>query len=186
MVKLPKFSVVFKIAALTAATLPVLFIITSCNRSQKQSAFQTQLTPIKNSTLLSAQVVLLDKTQDARTAGYPEFLQISKLLVDSRLQGYMVDTDVNGRSGSFRIRTMLDSDYNVTSAQVLNYPWVMGAGVCSKEFTDQFTGKSTRDPFRIGDDIDAVTGSTISSKAMARGVRNSITLTRSLVNTLSQ
>lgn len=41
------------------------------------------------------------------------------------------------------------------------------------EFAAQFTGKSIRDPFRIGGDIDAVSRATITVTGTTRAVRNS-------------
>jgi len=42
-----------------------------------------------------------------------------------------------------------------------------------QEFADQFKGKSIRDPFRVGEDIDAVSRATISITSGARAVRDS-------------
>lgn len=41
------------------------------------------------------------------------------------------------------------------------------------EFAAQFKGKSVRDQFRVGDDIDAITRATISVTSASRAVRNS-------------
>lgn len=41
------------------------------------------------------------------------------------------------------------------------------------EFAAQFKNKSIRDPFRVGDDVDAVTRATISIRSASRAIRNS-------------
>jgi electron transport complex protein RnfG len=41
------------------------------------------------------------------------------------------------------------------------------------EFSEQFVGKSIRDPFRVGGDVDAITRATISVTSASRAVRNS-------------
>jgi len=41
------------------------------------------------------------------------------------------------------------------------------------EFEEQFEQKNIRDPFRIGDDIDAVSRATITVRSASRAVRNS-------------
>ena len=41
------------------------------------------------------------------------------------------------------------------------------------EFAAQFTGKSIRDPFRVGADVDAVSRATMTVGSAARAVRNS-------------
>lgn len=185
MYKLPKFSVRVQIAALIVANLLVLICITSCAESIKKSPKQTDLGYLKESFPSATELILMDKTQDARTAGHPGFLEMSKVTAKSEVLGYIVDSEVAARSGPFKIRVLMDTKFNVKQAKVLTYPWVRGSDVRKKEFTDQFTGKGPQDAFRIGDDIDSVTGATLSSRAMTKGVRRSIILTRSLVNTLA-
>jgi NosR/NirI family nitrous oxide reductase transcriptional regulator len=41
------------------------------------------------------------------------------------------------------------------------------------EFEEQFEGKSVREPFRVGEDIDAVTRATVTVTSASRAVRNS-------------
>jgi Na+-translocating ferredoxin:NAD+ oxidoreductase RnfG subunit len=181
-----KFSVSVQIIALIVANLLVLVCIASCGEQVQKSSERTGLASVKVSFSSATEVILMDKTQDERTAGHPEFLEISKVIGDSEVIGYMVDTEVTARSGPFRIRTILDLKFNVIKASVLKYLWVRGGDVRKKKFTDQFTGKGPKDAFRVGGDIDSITGATISSKAMSKGVRSSIFLTRGLVKTLGQ
>lgn len=47
----------------------------------------------------------------------------------------------------------------------------LGDGVLNKEWQKQFRGKTAGDPLEIRKDIDAVSGATISSKAVASGVK---------------
>ena len=42
-----------------------------------------------------------------------------------------------------------------------------------KEFATQFTNKSIRDPFRVGDDVDAVSRASLSINSAARAIRDS-------------
>jgi len=44
-------------------------------------------------------------------------------------------------------------------------------GIYSSRFLNQFAGKTCRDPFVLGRDIDGVTGATVTSAAVANGVR---------------
>lgn len=43
----------------------------------------------------------------------------------------------------------------------------MGEKIEEDEFLDQFQGKSLGDPFAVGQDVDGITGSTVSAKAVA-------------------
>lgn len=42
-----------------------------------------------------------------------------------------------------------------------------------KEFADQFTNKSIRDPFRVGEDVDAVSRASLSIASATRAIRDS-------------
>lgn len=90
--------------------------------------------------------------------------------------GYCVESEVTGRSGPFTIRVLLDTDLTIRQSSVLSYSWARGRGVRTTGFTGQFEGKSLADPIRVGGDIAAVTGATVSCEAMARGVRQSLRL----------
>ncbi len=88
--------------------------------------------------------------------------------------GYVADAEVVSRSGPFRIRVILDSAARVRRAWVTRYVGRRGRQVKSARFTDQFIGKGPGDALRVGRDIDAVTGATLSSRAMAGGVRQAV------------
>lgn len=64
----------------------------------------------------------------------------------------------------------------ITSIQFLVLTDTPGFGQKAAEpaFKDQFTGKSTNDTFKIGDDIDAITGSTITTKGVIAIVTSAV------------
>jgi hypothetical protein len=74
----------------------------------------------------------------------------------------------------------LGADGCVREARVLKYVAVRGRDVMRRAFTSQFTGKCGSDRLRVGYDIDAMTGATISSKAMTAGVKYAITLVKDI------
>ncbi|KKL85688.1 hypothetical protein LCGC14_1952240 [marine sediment metagenome] len=92
--------------------------------------------------------------------------------------GYLVDEYVVSRSGPFKIRVIMDSEFHVRRVTVLEYPGKRGWEVQRRSFTRQFDGKGPDDPIRVGQDVDAVTGATISSRATAEGVRRAIRVAR--------
>lgn len=94
--------------------------------------------------------------------------------------GYAVEKRVVSRSGPFTILVMIDAQLRVKRATVLSYPGERGGEVRFPTFTRQFIGKGANDPIRVGEDIDAMTGATISSQAMTDGVRAALRLVRDL------
>ena len=65
--------------------------------------------------------------------------------------------------------------------EIVAYREARGDEVRDARFRAQFVGKSARDTVRAGDDIVAVSGATISSRAMATGVRRALVLLDVLV-----
>ncbi len=107
-------------------------------------------------------------------------LGISFLAIEgpSGTVGYIAEQRVPTRSGSFKIKVVMDNNYRVRRAKAMEYSAQRGEEVCSPSFSQQFEGKTPDAPIRVGKDIDAITGATISSRAMADGVRRIIRLAR--------
>ena len=115
-------------------------------------------------------------SRDVQTSKRPGNHIISEIRNSSGLLGYCVESQVAGRSGPFKIRVFLDKQIVVKRAIVTSYPWERGRDVRRRAFRSQFEGKGPEDSIEIGKDIDAMTGATISSRAMSEGVREIIKL----------
>ena len=120
-------------------------------------------------------------SQDAHISGRPDYTTISEIKGDQGLLGYCVESKVMSRSGPFKIRVLLDPQLYVKQATVISYPWNRGRDIGKRAFTSQFEGKGPEDPIQLDKDIDAMTGATISSRAMSEGVRDAIKLLK-LIN----
>ena len=127
-------------------------------------------------------ISLAEISQGVRVSGRSDDAIVSEISGDSGVLGYCVESKVVSRSGPFRIRVILDKQLYVKQAVVISYPWKRGRDVGRRVFTGQFTGKGPGDAIRLGRDIDAMTGATISSRVMTRGVRDAIELVRNLIN----
>jgi Na+-translocating ferredoxin:NAD+ oxidoreductase RnfG subunit len=105
--------------------------------------------------------------------------RVSVIRDDERIIGYAVEQVVISRSGPFEILALIDGEFRVARAEVMSYPGERGREVQNLGFRTQFEGKGPADPIRIGKDIHAVTGATISSRVMTDGVRHAVHLVRS-------
>lgn len=90
------------------------------------------------------------------------------------LLGYAVQMQVVSRSGPFTILVVTGPELCVKRAEVLAYRAKRGRDVRLPAFTSQFAGKCPHDPIRLDRDIDAITGATLSSRAMTGGVRKTL------------
>lgn len=83
----------------------------------------------------------------------------------------IIGTVVKATGNTYDKATMLigiRSDNTITSVQFLSLTDTPGFGQKALEpaFKDQFNGKSTKDTFAIGADVDAISGSTITTKGV--------------------
>ena len=122
----------------------------------------------------ATEIAEIPMSRDVQISERPGNHQISEIRDSSGLLGYCVESEPVGRSGPFTIRVYLDRQLVVKRAMVISYPWGHGRDVRKRAFTSQFEGKGPKDAVELGKDIDAMTGATISCRAMAKGVREAI------------
>lgn len=95
---------------------------------------------------------------------------------DGRIDGYAFIDDELGQHEPITYAVKLTPAGVVQQQEVLAYRERFGAEIGSRRFRRQFIGKTVRDPVRAGRDIHIVSGATISSHSMARGVRRALVL----------
>jgi len=85
--------------------------------------------------------------------------------------GYLAETRCTTRSGAFLLRVVTDTALTVRRTEVSQYTAQRGIEITAPAFGRQFVGKTAADPIRVGRDVDAITGATLSSRSMADGIR---------------
>ena len=79
-----------------------------------------------------------------------------------------------GYDGPIKMLVGMDTKGILTGVIVVQHHEPYGDfSIATPEFAAQFQGKSIRDPFRVGVDVDAVSRATISITSAARAIRNS-------------
>ena len=98
--------------------------------------------------------------------------------------GYVVQTTFSGAQGSITMVVGVDNDYKCTGISIISHSETSGLGAIAasssergEQFRDSFIGQD--DTITV-DDIDALTGATITSKAVADAVANAINVVESL------
>ncbi len=91
-------------------------------------------------------------------------------------QGYIIILKVKGYGGPIRMAVGIDKDGEAMGGSIISQEETpgLGANVENREFLDQFIGKTVSDPLEIGEDIQAITGATITSKAAVKEVREAL------------
>ncbi len=75
----------------------------------------------------------------------------------------------------------LNRDGSVRVVEVMIYREEYGAAVKERHFEAQFEGKKDGDPLKVGTDIKNISGATLSSRAMAVGVRRAVIVFKEMV-----
>ena len=99
------------------------------------------------------------------------------------VDGYALIDEELGQHLPITFGVLVDPDGRMQRLEVLVYRESKGSEVREQRFGRQFAGKTASSPLRLGDDVVAVSGATISSKAMARGSKRALVLIDELVRT---
>ncbi len=108
---------------------------------------------------------------------------ISYAKKNGELVGYTVKSSVNGFGGQVTLMTGIDINGNITGMKVLSHTETAGLGAKATEsdWQAQFVGKDTAGELTVikngganDTQIDAITGATITSRAVTKGVNYAI------------
>ena len=93
----------------------------------------------------------------------------------TRFVGYCVEVSPNGFGGAISLVVGVSANGKVTGVTVLEHSETPGLGAKAEEpdFLQQYVGKSGK--IVVGSDINAITGATITSKAVTDGVNTAVT-----------
>ena len=161
----------FLICFLVAAALAVTNLVTAPRIAalQQESAAETM------KEVLSAKEYK-EKTLSGSYAGVSFFEAIDE---EDQCVGYVVTTAAAGYGGDVQVMTGVDLDGKVTAVRILdcsNETPGLGQNAKDAAFTDQFAGQSGE--LVVKEDIDALTGATITSKAVVTAVNQALAAVR--------
>ncbi len=132
-----------------------------------------------------------EKVTYVRVEGAPKHAELAKLLgyapkkesyvvfvakTGDRIDGYAVVDEEMGQHLPITFGVKISPAGNVERLEVMVYREGYGDEIREKRFRTQFEGKTKHDSIAFGGDIVAISGATISSKAMAIGVRRAVAL----------
>ena len=102
-----------------------------------------------------------------------------------KIDGYAVVDDEQGLHQPITFATRLSPRGSVERVEIMVYREPRGDEVRDPRFRKQFEGKTAQDALRLGRDIDAVSGATVSSASLATGVHRAAVLVEELALGLS-
>lgn len=96
---------------------------------------------------------------------------------DTVLGSFIVD-EVIGKHELITYAVSIDPQNVVRGIEILDYRETRGGEVRDPRWRAQFVGKGARDPLRLGEDIQNLSGATLSSRHITDGVRRLVVLHR--------
>ena len=94
----------------------------------------------------------------------------------SKIDGYAVLDEERGQHLPIHFAVQLDAEGRVVRTEVLSYAEAYGEEIREPRFRQQFVGKQPSDSLRLGNDVVAISGATLSSRAMTLAVKRAVAL----------
>jgi len=90
---------------------------------------------------------------------------------DGKLQGWLMVDEVIGKHEFITYATAIGADGKVIGVEIMSYRETHGGQVRDKAWRKQFSGKSVGDPFKLDQDIQNISGATLSCRNVMDGVK---------------
>ena len=95
-----------------------------------------------------------------------------EISIDKELKGYLFLDTQRSKFDTFDYMVIFNKDLSIKKADILVYREAYGGEICSKVFLKQFQGKNNQSKIKIGDDIQGISGATISCRAAVQGIKS--------------
>ena len=121
---------------------------------------------------------------ETRQRFYGDFVYIYKIFSDKKLENIAVVDNVLGKSMPITFLVIYDLDGKINSSGIVKYREQYGGGVKSENWNDQFKGKNSKSGYQVGKDISAISGATISTNSITKGIKKLTLLVNKIKDTL--
>jgi len=156
-----KVTLVLMLIALSAFQLPKL--IAKKVDKEIKSTFQIEafsITPITVNETIKKNVSTQINTNNLYT-----------IITDNQLIGYAYVSKAPSKTDQFDYVVLFNPQLEIVKVKVLIYREDYGNEIGSKRWLKQFVGKTAKDTLRYGDNVDAISGATISANSMTKTIQ---------------
>lgn len=102
------------------------------------------------------------------------------------IDGYALFDEQVGQHEPISFATFFDASGAITRVEVVAYREPYGEGIRAERFRKQFVGRSAKSHFRAGDDVDTISGATISSRSACVAVERAAAVVEAWLQKASQ
>jgi len=109
--------------------------------------------------------------KEVRQYFYSDAVYIFKILRADSISSIGILDNVYGKSMPITFLVLFNAGGNILSTNVVKYREPYGGGVKIRNWNDQFKGKNSKSNYKIGENIDSISGATISVRSLTKGIR---------------
>jgi Na+-translocating ferredoxin:NAD+ oxidoreductase RnfG subunit len=102
---------------------------------------------------------------------YQNHIYLWKIFIADSLYGYAALDNVVGKMMPITFMVIYDIEFSIIASTIIKYREAYGGAVTNQNWLAQFSGKNSKSDYRIGIDIDAISGATISVSNITKGIR---------------
>lgn len=102
---------------------------------------------------------------------FADELYVWKITQGTSVKGYAVLDNVYGKSLPITFLVIFDNEFNILNSSIIKYREPYGGGVASETWNNQFIGRDSSSSYKVGEEINGISGATISVKSVSTGIR---------------
>ncbi len=101
---------------------------------------------------------------------FKKWLYVWRITQNDSTVAYALLDNVKGKAMPITFLVIFDADGRIRNARIIKYREAIGGAVQNRSWLEKFTGLGASSAFKVGRDIDAISGATISVNAVTRGI----------------
>jgi Na+-translocating ferredoxin:NAD+ oxidoreductase RnfG subunit len=102
---------------------------------------------------------------------YSDEVYLYRIFNENNLIGYGLLDNVIGKSLPITFLVLYDNSGTILCSEIIKYREPYGGAVQSKDWNEQFKGKNHNSDFKVGKDINGISGATISVYSVTKGIK---------------
>jgi Na+-translocating ferredoxin:NAD+ oxidoreductase RnfG subunit len=141
------------------------------NKREKQKLEKTITKIWKDKLVLKKEVIVplyIQKTLKTRVKEQTLY----KILIEDEIEAFLFLDSKQSKFDTFDYMVILDKNLNIIKVNILEYREDYGGEICSNVFLKQFINKNYKSNISLGNDIQGISGATISCRSAVNGVKN--------------
>lgn len=102
---------------------------------------------------------------------FKDFIYLWKVYNDEDYIATAIIDNVYGKSQPITFLVIIDRKGEILKSDIIRYREAYGGQITNKKWLQQFNGKDFSSSYKIGEEISAISGATISVNSIAKGIR---------------